>query len=80
MFKGIDNKELSAKDRLSLLSRSQVMYINGKSIEEIKAYAREYSAPRVQSFPSVGPEFSQLMGALGYLSVLIAFSFHWVGL
>ncbi len=80
MFSGIDNKALSMKDRISLLSRSQVMYINGASEAEIREFAHKFSAPRVQSFPSVGPEFSQLMGALGYVSVLLLLSIHWAGL
>jgi hypothetical protein len=80
MFHGMENRNLSRKDRISLLSRSQVMYINGASEAEIQEFAQAFSAPRVQSFPIVGPEFSQLMGALGYLSVLILLSFHLAGL
>ena len=78
MFHGMENRNLSRKDRISLLSRTQVMYINGASEAEIQEFAQAFSAPRVQSFPSIGPEFSQLMGALGYLSVLLLLSFHLV--
>lgn len=68
------------KDRVSLLSRAQVMYINGKSEAEIRQFAKSYAEPREMEFPKIGREFSQYMGALGYLSVLIVLSFHWVGL
>lgn len=80
MFAGIDNKNLNRKDRLSLLSRTQVMYINGKPIAEIEQFARSFSEPREIEFPKIGREFSQLMGTLGYLSVLLAFSARLAGL
>jgi hypothetical protein len=80
MFAGIDNKNLNRKDRLSLLSRTQVMYINGKPITEIEQFARSFSEPREMEFPKIGGEFSQLMGTLGYLSGLLFISIHWAGL
>ena len=80
MFSGIDNKALPYKDRLSLLSITQVMYINGKSQGEIKRFADEFSGPRVKEFPKIGREFSQLMGTAGFLSTLIILSLHWAGL
>ena len=80
MFKGIDNKELSAKDRLSLLSRSQVMYINGASMAEIEKFADNFSGPRVQDLPKIGRDFSQFMGTAGFLSVLLFLIIHLAGL
>lgn len=80
MFSGINNKALGYKDRLSLLSQTQVMYINGKSIQEIERFADEFSGPRVMDFPKIGREFSQLMGTLGYSLGLVAMAAHLAGL
>ena len=42
----LDNRNLSLKDRLSLISRAQVMYINGKSEAEIRKFAESFAEPR----------------------------------
>ena len=76
----LDNRNLSLKDRVSLLSRAQVMYINGKSEAEIRQFAKTFAEPREMEFPKIGREFSKYMGALGYLSVLLCLSIHWAGL
>lgn len=76
----LDNKNLSFKDRVSLLSRAQVMYINGKSETEIRQFAKSFAEPQEIEFPKIGREFSQLMGTLGYSLGLVAMAAHLAGL
>jgi hypothetical protein len=68
MFIGIDNKNLGRKDRISLLSQTQIMSGNGHSMGEIKKFAASFSEPRELEFPKVGRDFARLMVSLGHIS------------
>ncbi len=76
-MRGYENRDLSMKDRISLLSRTQVMKINGESEAKIEKFANDFSQIHSKSLVNIGGEFSQLMGTLGYLTALISLVVHY---
>lgn len=78
MLHGIEARDLSLKDRITLQARIQVMTINGKPVEEIQAYAARFiSEYRINVPEGIGPAFSEYMARAGFLCAVVMVLHAW---
>ncbi len=77
---GLEARDLNAKDRITLQSRVNVMYINGESEEKILAYVsafkREFRLD-LNATEGMGPRFVNYLARAGWTITLIALVVHY---
>lgn len=79
MRHGIEARELTASDRVTLQTRVQIMKINGESEQRIAAYAKAFRSEFKKDIPLIGREFCNMLGRMGYLITLTFVAVHvWI--
>jgi hypothetical protein len=80
---GMEARDLSLKDRITLQARINVKYINGEPEEKIRAYAeaykREFSLD-LSATEGIGAAFVRDLARMGWVIPLLSLVFHYAAL